>query len=93
MLTIAHRLDTIADYDKVLVLDFGEVVEFGSIPDLVSIPNGHFRRMVSHAPDPATRSLFFNTGTKRGGEGGGGGGGRGDRDEQEDEEDHDGEPP
>lgn len=29
ILTIAHRLQTVADYDKVLVLDKGEVVEYG----------------------------------------------------------------
>ena len=28
VLTIAHRLDTIADYDRVMVLDAGRVAEF-----------------------------------------------------------------
>ncbi|KAJ3080625.1 hypothetical protein HK102_002930, partial [Quaeritorhiza haematococci] len=30
VITIAHRLKTIMDYDKVLVLDHGKVVEFGT---------------------------------------------------------------
>lgn len=29
IITIAHRLQTIVDYDKVLVLDQGQVVEYG----------------------------------------------------------------
>ena len=29
MITITHRLQTILDYDKVLVMDKGEVLQFG----------------------------------------------------------------
>lgn len=36
VLTIAHRLETIADYDLCLVLNHGEMVEFGPIPELIS---------------------------------------------------------
>ncbi|CAI6333286.1 unnamed protein product [Periconia digitata] len=44
-ITIAHRLQTIIDYDKVLVLDQGEVIEFGDPFDLVSKDGGSFRGM------------------------------------------------
>jgi ABC-type multidrug transport system fused ATPase/permease subunit len=44
-ITIAHRLQTIIDYDKVLVLDKGEVIEFGSPYDLVKMQNGIFKGM------------------------------------------------
>lgn len=44
-LTIAHRLQTIIDYDKVLVLDKGEVVEYGDPWDLVRKEGGSFRAM------------------------------------------------
>jgi ATP-binding cassette subfamily C (CFTR/MRP) protein 4 len=30
ILSVAHRLDTIMDYDKVLVLGEGKVLEYGS---------------------------------------------------------------
>lgn len=30
VITVAHRLNTIADYDKVIVMDKGEVAEMGS---------------------------------------------------------------
>ena len=43
--TIAHRLQTIIDYDKVLVLEKGEVVEFGDPWDLVQREDGIFRGM------------------------------------------------
>lgn len=44
-ITIAHRLQTIIDYDKVLVLDKGEVIEYGHPYDLVRKQGGSFRGM------------------------------------------------
>lgn len=44
-ITIAHRLQTIIDYDKVLVLDKGEVIEFGDPFDLIRREEGSFRSM------------------------------------------------
>jgi ABC-type multidrug transport system fused ATPase/permease subunit len=44
-ITIAHRLQTIIDYDKVLVLDKGAVIEFGDPYDLVTKEGGSFRSM------------------------------------------------
>jgi len=44
-ITIAHRLQTIIDYDKVLVLDKGEVVEYGAPWELVETEGGMFRGM------------------------------------------------
>ncbi|PHH88502.1 hypothetical protein CDD83_7455 [Cordyceps sp. RAO-2017] len=45
VITIAHRLQTIVDYDKVLVLDRGEVVEYGHPWELMSDEEGSFRSM------------------------------------------------
>lgn len=45
IITIAHRLQTIIDYDKVLVLDKGQVVEYDSPWELMSRENGIFRGM------------------------------------------------
>ncbi|TMW67921.1 hypothetical protein Poli38472_007593 [Pythium oligandrum] len=42
VLTIAHRLDTILEADRILVLDGGEMVSFGSPSELVSAGSGHF---------------------------------------------------
>ncbi|PKS07256.1 hypothetical protein jhhlp_005858, partial [Lomentospora prolificans] len=45
IITIAHRLQTIVDYDRVLVLDKGEVVEFGHPYELMQNEKGSFRSM------------------------------------------------
>ncbi|KAG7122670.1 NADP-dependent mannitol dehydrogenase like protein [Verticillium longisporum] len=45
IITIAHRLQTIVDYDKVLVLDKGSVVEYGHPYELIRKDKGSFRSM------------------------------------------------
>ncbi|KAI9315485.1 P-loop containing nucleoside triphosphate hydrolase protein [Dichotomocladium elegans] len=45
VLCIAHRLHTIIDYDRVLVLDQGRVVEFDSPAELLRRPDSRFRAM------------------------------------------------
>lgn len=46
LLVIAHRLSTVADFDRILVMDDGTAVEFGHPRDLMQIANGVFRGMV-----------------------------------------------
>ncbi|XP_049951742.1 ATP-binding cassette sub-family C member 4-like [Schistocerca serialis cubense] len=46
VLTIAHRLNTIMDSDKVLVMDSGRMVEYAHPHVLLQIPDGHFTKMV-----------------------------------------------
>ena len=45
VLTIAHRLNTIANYDKIIVMDKGQIVETGSPLKLIE-REGIFREMV-----------------------------------------------
>ncbi|KAK5089910.1 Transporter of the ATP-binding cassette (ABC) [Lithohypha guttulata] len=51
IITIAHRLQTIIDYDKVLVLDKGEVVEYAHPWELVQKEDGMFRGMCETSGD------------------------------------------
>mmetsp|Transcript_7157 Transcript_7157/g.10475 ORF Transcript_7157/g.10475 Transcript_7157/m.10475 type:complete len:1354 (-) Transcript_7157:106-4167(-) len=53
LLTVAHRLNTIMDYDTILVMDKGKAIEFGSPKDLLS-QNGSFADLVdSTGPESA----------------------------------------
>jgi ABC-type multidrug transport system fused ATPase/permease subunit len=46
IVTIAHRLNTVMDYDRILVLDAGEIVEFDTPLNLVQKEGGVFKAMV-----------------------------------------------
>lgn len=47
ILTIAHRLNTIMDSDRVLVLDAGEIVEFDHAHRLLQNANGFLSKLVN----------------------------------------------
>ncbi|KIK70611.1 hypothetical protein GYMLUDRAFT_89627 [Collybiopsis luxurians FD-317 M1] len=51
VITIAHRLKTIIDYDRILVLDDGEVAELGTPKELLRKEGGVFREMCRKSPD------------------------------------------
>lgn len=51
IVTIAHRLQTIIDYDKVLVLEKGRLAEFNSPWELISNEGGIFRNMCEMSGD------------------------------------------
>ena len=49
VITVAHRLDTVLGYDKILVLDAGEPVEMGTPDELLKLPRGYLRRLFDTA--------------------------------------------
>jgi ABC-type multidrug transport system fused ATPase/permease subunit len=51
VLTIAHRLNTVLDYDRVLVLGDGKVIEFDAPGALLKNQGGVFRTMCRASSD------------------------------------------
>ena len=49
ILTIAHRINTIIDYDRIIVLDKGRLAEFDTIPNLLQDQQGIFYSLVQEA--------------------------------------------
>lgn len=50
--TVAHRLHTIMDSDKIMIFDNGHLVEFDTPENLLTkYPNGHFLGMIKAAND------------------------------------------
>jgi ABC-type transport system involved in cytochrome bd biosynthesis fused ATPase/permease subunit len=49
IIAVAHRLETIMDFDKVAVLDAGRLVEFDSPYALLEVPGSAFARLYSAA--------------------------------------------
>lgn len=56
IISVAHRLDTIIDSDRILVLGNGEVLEFGSPRDLIEM-DGHFASMVQDTGEEMSTEL------------------------------------
>ncbi|CAG8076420.1 unnamed protein product [Penicillium nalgiovense] len=46
LLVVAHRLSTVVDFDRILVLSGGHVAEFGNPQELMQRPAGVFRAMM-----------------------------------------------
>ncbi|KAH9166017.1 hypothetical protein EDB89DRAFT_2076263 [Lactarius sanguifluus] len=57
LITVAHRLQTIIDADKVMVLDAGRIVEFDKPSELLKLENGRFRSLVDESGD---RELLYS---------------------------------
>ena len=47
VMTIAHRLNTIMDYDRVMVMDSGKIKEIGKPSDLANIESSLFYSMIN----------------------------------------------
>ncbi|KAL3448733.1 P-loop containing nucleoside triphosphate hydrolase protein [Aspergillus insuetus] len=54
VLTVAHKLEFILDYDKVVVLEEGRIIETGVPYDLLSQDGSHFRRLYYAGSDPGS---------------------------------------
>lgn len=46
MITIAHRLNTIINSNRVLVLSYGEILEYDTPAKLMSDPESEFSRLL-----------------------------------------------
>ncbi|XP_075236428.1 ATP-binding cassette sub-family C member 4-like [Lycorma delicatula] len=57
VLTIAHRLNTIMDSDKVLVMEAGEAVEFDHPHKLLQNENGYFYKLVKETGPAVSEQL------------------------------------
>ncbi|KAI0791665.1 P-loop containing nucleoside triphosphate hydrolase protein [Abortiporus biennis] len=51
VLIVAHRLQTIMDTDKIMVLDAGRLVEYGTPSELIQKEDGMLRALVDESPD------------------------------------------
>ena len=58
VITVAHRLKTIGDSDKVMVLDSGNLVEFDSPANLLKKKNGFFKSLVDQSGPGEKEELY-----------------------------------
>ncbi len=57
LVTIAHRINTIMDYDLILVMDAGRAVEFGPPTELLDIRGGVFSELVDATGGESSKGL------------------------------------
>lgn len=57
VVTIAHRLNTIMDSDKIIVMSFGSMIEFDHPHKLLQIPDGCFHKLVMETGPLMTEQL------------------------------------
>eukprot|EP01052_Picozoa_sp_SAG31_P012710 SAG31_NODE_748_length_12390_cov_6.306484_14_plen_120_part_00 len=55
--TIAHRLATVIDYDRIAVLELGKLVEYGQPHQLLQLPNGRLATLVDQTGASAALKL------------------------------------
>ena len=61
MITIAHRLKTVLDYDRILVLGGGEILEFDTPAALINKRDGVFREMCRASADWSMLKSIVNS--------------------------------
>jgi ATP-binding cassette subfamily C (CFTR/MRP) protein 1 len=64
ILTIAHRLDTIIDSDRIILMDAGQVLEFDTPQNLLSDPNSSFSQLVDQTGPESAAALRKTAFTK-----------------------------
>ncbi|VVC94182.1 unnamed protein product [Leptidea sinapis] len=57
VITVAHRLHTVADADRVVVMEAGQIVESGHPHDLLQKEEGYFTKMVKQLGPASEQSL------------------------------------
>jgi ABC-type multidrug transport system fused ATPase/permease subunit len=72
MVVIAHRLETILDFDMAVVMDKGRIAEKGPLKELAKVKNGKFAKMlaakglsVSDGPNPTASGVTSSFGERK----------------------------